>query len=115
MLRIFTNLKMTMITASTAIMMIPVSGIFCAPTINPVSVPEYEGDTKTVIEDVLQIVMWVVRAVGVLIVAKAFTDYLTAKQDENSVGESRAVRLFVAGLVLILAPSVLNFLLNGHT
>ena len=107
---------------------VPVLSVFAAPTAdgggdnlkswinqedNKVNVDTSNLSGTTIMSRFLQIISWITRLVGIFVVGKSVLDFLQAKQDENAVNESKAVRQAAIGIAMILAPTLLRVIFNG--
>lgn len=82
-------------------------------TDNKVDVNTKNLSGTTIMSRFLQIISWITRLVGIFVVGKSVLDFLQAKQDENAVNESKAVRQAAIGIAMILAPTLLRVIFNG--
>lgn len=80
---------------------------------NKVNVNTQNLSGTTIMSRFLQIISWITRLVGIFVVGKSVLDFLQAKQDENAVNESKAVRQAAIGIAMILAPTLLRVIFNG--
>lgn len=80
---------------------------------NKVNVDTSNLSGTTIMSRFLQIISWITRLVGIFVVGKSVLDFLQAKQDENAVNESKAVRQAAIGIAMILAPTLLRVIFNG--
>ena len=122
--------KATRIATGVSLMMagVPVLSVFAAPTAdgggddlkswlnqddNKVNIDTSNLSGTTIMSRFLQIISWITRLVGIFVVGKSVLDFLQAKQDENAVNESKAVRQAAIGIAMILAPTLLRVIFNG--
>ena len=80
---------------------------------NKVNIDTSNLSGTTIMSRFLQIISWITRLVGIFVVGKSVLDFLQAKQDENAVNESKAVRQAAIGIAMILAPTLLRVIFNG--
>ena len=119
--RFMSNTKAAAATLGTAMMMAPFVGAFCSGDLdnlmNAEKVTISVGALKpsNMLQNVITIIATMLRIIGAFMILKGFTDFLTAKQDENSVNESKAVRLMALAFVFLVAPSIFQFIFNGAT
>lgn len=114
------NLKSMLAAVSIAVMMAPAGSVYCGgldsmlSSANRVNVSNVGNLTaSSLLGNLISILAWIMRIAGLFAIVKGVMDFFTAKQDENSVNESKAIRGAAIGMAMFIAPTVLNFVLGG--
>lgn len=108
--------KTLFLLGANSLLLAPTGQIFCDDSMtnwlnsNKVSINSANLSGKTIMQNFIGIIAWIARLVGLFVVAKSVLDWLQAKQDENAVNESKAIRQAAIGIAMVLAPTILQFM-----